>query len=124
MVHPQNFYPKRSTPHPQRSQHLSHQGLFGCTMALGTSPTEAPEAPTPPGEAAPPMVATPPTPMWLQNPWTGTVKLVRVPEPDKSLWNPSRIAGYEHAISQEGAPPLAMLSIERLGMVTEQVENL
>jgi sortase A len=55
-------------------------------------------------------------PLWIQNPWTGDTRLVRVPEPDKSLWNAARIDDYEHAIAQDGAPPLALLTINSLGV--------
>jgi sortase A len=56
------------------------------------------------------------TPLWLQNPWTGDTRLVRVPEPDQSLWNATRIDDYEVALSEGGAPPLALLTINRLGV--------
>ncbi len=70
--------------------------------------------------AAPPDSPAPPAPdyvpMWLQDPWTGDTRLVRVPEPDKSLWNATRIEDYEVATEQPGAPPLGVLTISRLGL--------
>lgn len=56
------------------------------------------------------------TPLWLQNPWTGDTRLVRVPEPDQSLWNATRIDDYEIALAEGGTPPLALLTINRLGV--------
>lgn len=53
---------------------------------------------------------------WLQNPWTGSTRLVPVPDPDMSLWNAARIEDYRRAVATPGAPPLAMLGIERLGL--------
>lgn len=55
-------------------------------------------------------------PLWLQNPWTGDTRLVRVPEPDQSLWNATRIEGYNAAIAEGGEPPLALFTITRLGV--------
>ena len=81
---------------------------------LAESWEPAPEPPAAPEPTA--AITAPPTPMWLQNPWTGDTKLVRVPEPDKSLWNATRIEDYEIAVHQQGAPALAVLSINRLGM--------
>lgn len=79
-------------------------------MAESTEPPGVTEPPPPPAPVAPP------APMWLQNPWTGDTKLVRVPEPDTSLWNATRIEDYEVAVAQSGDPALAVLSINRLGM--------
>lgn len=55
-------------------------------------------------------------PVWLQNPWTGDTQLVRVPEPDQSLWNATRIDDYNVAVEEHGAPPLALFTINRLGV--------
>lgn len=55
-------------------------------------------------------------PTWLQDPWTGDIRLVRLPQPDTSLWNPSRIEHYEAALEVDGAPPLGVLTIDRLGL--------
>jgi LPXTG-site transpeptidase (sortase) family protein len=68
--------------------------------------------PTPPPETPSPEYST----MWLQNPWTGDTRLVRVPEPDTALWNATRIEDYAVATEQAGAPPLGVLTISRLGL--------
>ena len=60
-------------------------------------------------------VVSPVKPIWLQNPWTGDTQLVRVPEPDPSLWNATRIDDYNVAIEEQGTPPLALFTINRLG---------
>ncbi len=54
--------------------------------------------------------------LWLQNPWTGSTKLIRVTAPDTSLWNGARVMDYEQALGLETAPPLALLTIESLGL--------
>ncbi len=88
-----------------------------CVAALGLLAGTAAMAQELPAETADlqPRVPTV-TPLWLQNPWTGDTRLVRVPEPDKSLWNAARIDDYEVALAEEGAPPLALLTINRLGV--------
>ena len=55
-------------------------------------------------------------PLWLQNPWTGSTRLIQVTPPDTSLWNGARIADHAQAMKQEGPPPLALLTIESLGL--------
>ena len=37
-------------------------------------------------------------------------------EPDKSLWNGKRIDDYREALAQGGAPPLGILTIDRLNI--------
>ncbi|MEE4174124.1 MAG: class D sortase [Xanthomonadales bacterium] len=55
-------------------------------------------------------------PTWLQNPWTGDVRLVNVPAPDQRLWNAARVEDYTVALSQGGTPPLALMAIDRLSL--------
>lgn len=54
--------------------------------------------------------------VWIQDPWTGDTELVVVEEPDYSLWNGQRIKDYEESLKVETAPPLAILTIDSLGI--------
>lgn len=83
-------------------------------LAAGTHALAAEAvAPTP---LSPPPPAPVYEPLWLQDPWTGDTRLVRVPEPDTTLWNATRIEDYEVATEAAGAPPLGVLTINRLGL--------
>ncbi len=85
--------------------------LLSATLTAPVVFAETTATPEPPAPPAPEFA-----PMWLQDPWTGDTRLVRVPEPDKSLWNATRIEDYEVATEQSGAPPLGVLTISRLGL--------
>ena len=53
---------------------------------------------------------------WLQNPWTGETRLVPVAAPDFSLWDESQVVDYQAALGEKYAPPLAVLTIDELGI--------
>jgi sortase A len=89
-------------------------GTFMWTAALAQGHPFSygdPVAPAEPESRAPEI-----KPLWLQNPWTGDTRLVRVPEPDQSLWNATRIDDYKAAVAEHGDPPLALFTISRLGV--------
>jgi len=53
---------------------------------------------------------------WLQNPWTGATRLVPIAAPDFSLWDESQVVDYRKALGEKYAPPLAVLTIDELGI--------
>jgi sortase A len=54
------------------------------------------------------------TPVWIQDPYSGDNVLAYVGEPDKALWNATRITDYEDSLKVDMAPPLGILTIEKL----------
>ena len=55
-------------------------------------------------------------PIWIQNRFTGEVKLTGIPQPDTSLWNPARIDHYQHSLSMSVAPPMGVLVIDKINL--------
>ena len=53
---------------------------------------------------------------WIQDPWTGESVLTAVREPDQALWDEKQVADYEAALLADYPPPLAVLTIESLGI--------
>ena len=53
---------------------------------------------------------------WIQDPWTGESVLTAVRKPDQSLWDEKQVVDYESALLADYPPPLAVLTIESLGM--------
>jgi LPXTG-site transpeptidase (sortase) family protein len=53
-------------------------------------------------------------PIWIQDPYTGDAVLTSVSEPNTSLWNAKRIEDYEASLKVDTAPPLGILTIEKL----------
>ena len=60
--------------------------------------------------------AVPETLVWIQDPYTSDSVLTSVREPDKSLWNATRITDYEDSLKVEAAPPLGILTIDTLNI--------
>jgi len=56
------------------------------------------------------------TPIWIQDPYTSESVLTSVPEPDYSLWNKARIGHYEDSLKIESAPPLGILTINKINL--------
>ena len=56
------------------------------------------------------------TPIWIQDPYTSDSVLTSVPEPDYSLWNKARIGHYEDSLKIDSAPPLGILTIEKINL--------
>jgi sortase A len=56
------------------------------------------------------------TPIWIQDPYTSESVLTSVPEPDYSLWNKARIGHYEDALKIDSAPPLGILTINKINL--------
>lgn len=56
------------------------------------------------------------TQLWIQDPYTSDSVLTSVPDPDTSLWNAVRIDDYEASLKVETAPPLGILTIEKLNI--------
>jgi len=54
--------------------------------------------------------------VWIQDPWTNESVLTTVREPDTSLWNAQRITDYEESLLVETAPPLGILTINKLNI--------
>jgi len=55
-------------------------------------------------------------PVWIQDPYTSESVLTYVNEPDQSLWNATRITDYEESLKVNTAPPLGILTIEKLNI--------
>ena len=55
-------------------------------------------------------------PIWIQDPYTSDSVLTYVDEPDYSLWNATRITDYEESLEVDTAPPLGILTIEKLNI--------
>ncbi len=56
------------------------------------------------------------TPIWIQDPYTSDSVLTSVPEPDYSLWNKARIGHYEDSLKIDSAPPLGILTVEKINL--------
>jgi len=56
------------------------------------------------------------TPVWIQDPYTGESVLTSFGDPDTSLWNAQRITDYEESLKADLAPPLGVLTIEKLNI--------
>jgi sortase A len=54
------------------------------------------------------------TPVWIQDPYSGDNVLAYVGEPDKALWNATRITDYQDSLKVDTAPPLGILTIAKL----------
>jgi LPXTG-site transpeptidase (sortase) family protein len=54
------------------------------------------------------------TALWIQDPYSGDNVLAHVGEPDKVLWNATRITDYEDSLKVDMAPALGILTIEKL----------
>jgi sortase A len=54
--------------------------------------------------------------IWIQDPYTSESVLTRIPEPDTSLWNAARIEDYEESLKADIAPPLGILTIDKLNI--------
>ena len=54
------------------------------------------------------------TALWIQDPYSGDNVLAYVGEPDKALWNATRITDYEDSLKVDMAPALGILTIEKL----------
>lgn len=89
--------------------------LLALTVAAAT-PTFADPGFGGEGSDAGALKPVPAAPIWLQNPWTGATRLVSVPQPDTSLWNPARIDHFEAATLIGGPPPIGVLTIDRLDL--------
>lgn len=96
-----------------RRPRLPFCAAVALVLALAGHPARAETTFGLPESAAPAPIATP---IWLQNPWTGDVRLVEVPAPDQTLWNATRVEDYTLALAQAGAPPLAVMAIDRLDL--------
>jgi LPXTG-site transpeptidase (sortase) family protein len=57
-----------------------------------------------------------PTPVWIQDPYSGDSVLTMVRPPDQSLWNAKRIEDYQASLKIDTAPPLGVLTIEKLNI--------
>jgi len=68
----------------------------------------------PSGEGWAPYQAAPQYPIWIQDPYTSDSVLTNVNEPNMSLWNGARITDYEESLKVDTAPPLGILTIEKL----------
>jgi sortase A len=56
------------------------------------------------------------TQLWIQDPYTSDSVLTSVTDPDTSLWNAARIVDYEESLKADTAPPLGILTIEKLNI--------
>jgi LPXTG-site transpeptidase (sortase) family protein len=54
------------------------------------------------------------TALWIQDPYSGDNVLAHVGEPDKGLWNATRITDYEDSLKVDMAPALGILTIAKL----------
>ncbi len=54
--------------------------------------------------------------IWIQDPWTNESVLTSVAEPDYSLWNKARIKDYEDSLKVDTAPPLGILTINKINI--------
>jgi sortase A len=59
---------------------------------------------------------TPSYQIWIQDPYTNESSLATVSVPDYSLWNATRITDYEDSLLSNMAPPLAILTIDRMNL--------
>jgi len=53
-------------------------------------------------------------PLWIQDPYSGDTVLTKVNVPNTDLWNAKRITDYEDTLLVNAAPPLGILTIEKL----------
>jgi len=67
-------------------------------------------------ENPPPLQQASPTPVWIQDPYSGDSILTSVRQPDQDLWNAARIKDYEASLKVETAPPLGILTIGKLNI--------
>ena len=54
--------------------------------------------------------------LWIQDPWTSNSILTSVRDPDTSLWNAAQIDRYEESLKVDTAPPLGILTIDKLNI--------
>ena len=54
--------------------------------------------------------------LWIQDPYTSDSVLTSVRDPDTSLWNAARIGHYEESLKVDTAPPLGILTIDKLNI--------
>jgi sortase A len=54
--------------------------------------------------------------LWIQDPYTSDSVLTSVRNPDTSLWNAARIDDYEESLIVDTAPPLGILTIDKLNI--------
>jgi len=54
--------------------------------------------------------------IWIQDPWVGDSVMSTVTAPDYSLWDATQIKDYEQALQEDYGPPLAILTINKLGL--------
>jgi len=54
--------------------------------------------------------------MWIQDPWAGDSLLTLVEAPDYSLWDATQIKDYEASLLKDYAPPLAVMTISKIGL--------
>jgi len=52
----------------------------------------------------------------LENPYSGESALAEISHPDQELWTDTRITEYEESLKVEAEPPLAILTINKLGI--------
>jgi len=56
------------------------------------------------------------TSLWIQDPYTSDSVLTTVRDPDTSLWNAARVKDYEESLKVKTAPPLGILTIDKLNI--------
>lgn len=56
------------------------------------------------------------TQLWIQDPYTSDAVLTSVRDPDTSLWNAAQIDHYEESLKVDTAPPLGILTIDKLNI--------
>ena len=66
--------------------------------------------------AAPALQASEKSWLWIQDPWTGESIMTSVDAPDYSLWDATQIKDYEAALQEDYPPPLAVLTIGKIGL--------
>ena len=54
--------------------------------------------------------------LWIQDPWTGESIMTSVAAPDYSLWDATQIKDYEAALQEDYPPPLAVMTISKIGL--------
>ena len=54
--------------------------------------------------------------LWIQDPYTSDSVLTSVRDPDTSLWNAAQIDHYEESLKVDTAPPLGILTIDKLNI--------
>ena len=66
--------------------------------------------------AAPALQASEKSWLWIQDPWTGESVMASVDAPDYSLWDATQIKDYEAALQEDYPPPLAVMTISKIGL--------